>query len=116
MASQCGVWYPTVFPDRCDGCEGREVPRCIQFCPNDVYEIKNGKAVVARPYNCVNGCTACEPVCPKKAISFPQRATAFKPVKCGKKGLLHKVKCKVCGKVFWANWETDVCMECAGKK
>jgi len=33
----------------CDGCEDREAPRCIQFCPNDVFEIRGGKAIVQGP-------------------------------------------------------------------
>ena len=93
---QCAPWYPTIFPDRCDGCEDREAPRCIQFCPNDVFEIRDGKAIVARPYNCVYGCTACEPVCPRKAITFPQRQTMTAVTSTVKdKGLLHKVKCPI---------------------
>lgn len=68
-------WYPTVFPDKCDGCEGFEKPRCIEFCPNGVFELREGKAIVANPHNCVHGCVACESVCPKKAITFPQRIT-----------------------------------------
>jgi len=116
MASQCAPWYPTIFPDRCDGCEGREAPRCIQFCPNDVFEIRGGKAIVARPYNCVYGCTACESVCPRKAITFPQRQTITAVTSTMKdKGLLHKVKCKKCGKIFWTNRDVDLCFDCERK-
>ncbi|MFB0514299.1 MAG: ferredoxin family protein [Candidatus Bathyarchaeia archaeon] len=65
MADRYDVWYPTIFPDRCDGCKKLEAPRCIQFCPNEVFEITEGKVAVAHPYKCVYGCTACEPVCPE---------------------------------------------------
>ncbi len=112
MADRCAVWYPTIFPDRCDGCEKREVPRCTRFCPKEVFEMKDGKVVVARPYRCVYGCTACEPVCPKKAISFPKREASFASVKSRDKGLLHKVACIKCGKTFWTNRDTDICFDC----
>jgi len=46
MAKPAAVWYPTVFPDRCNGCEGLEKPQCIEFCPHGVFELKEGKAVV----------------------------------------------------------------------
>ncbi|MGM0366814.1 MAG: hypothetical protein ACQEP5_09845 [Actinomycetota bacterium] len=29
------------------------------------------KIEVQNPYNCTIGCNGCEPVCPRKAISFP---------------------------------------------
>ncbi|MGQ9744176.1 MAG: ATP-binding protein [Candidatus Bathycorpusculaceae bacterium] len=112
MTGQAGLWYPTIFPEKCNGCEGLETPRCIQFCPNNVFEIYDGKAVVMRPQNCVYGCISCESVCPKKAIKFPQRMTSMMHVEVKDKGLLHKVKCKICGKVFWTNRETDICMDC----
>jgi len=111
MARQCAPWYPTIFPDRCDGCKGREAPRCIQFCPNDVFEIRSEKAVVVRPYNCVYGCTACEPVCPRKAITFPQKGYAQTSLPKDK-GLLHRVKCEGCGKIFWTNRDTILCFDC----
>ncbi len=112
MADGCAVWYPTIFPDRCDGCKKLEATRCIQFCPNEVFEIREGKVVVAHPYKCVYGCTACEPVCPKKAISFPKRETASIGVKSRDKGLLRKIVCIKCGKTFWTNREVDICMDC----
>jgi len=110
-----GVWFPTVFPDRCDGCEGREAPRCIKFCPNKVFELRGGKAIVTHPYQCVYRCTACEPICPKKAISFPMRETAFTTAKPKDKGLLHKVTCVKCRKVFLTNMDVDTCMDCESK-
>ncbi len=112
MADRCAVWYPTVFPDKCNGCEELETPKCIQFCPHDVFEIRNGKAVVVKPQNCVYGCVACEPVCPKKAIAFPQRIALMPKATSKDKGLLHKVRCVKCGKAFWTNRDTDICFDC----
>jgi len=115
MAEAYGAWYPTIFPEKCDGCTSLEKPRCIEFCPNGVFTILNGKAIVAHPYKCVNGCTACEPVCHKKAISFPRRTSAFAQVKEEDKGLLRKTVCEKCGKTFWTNREVDICMDCESK-
>jgi len=61
--------------------------------------------------NCVYGCIACEHVCPRKAIAFPQRIT-LKQRAQKDKGLLRKVKCRSCGKIFWTNEDTDLCFEC----
>ena len=112
MANVCGTWYPPVFPDRCDGCAKFEKPRCIEFCPSGVYEFRDGKAIVAYPYKCVNGCTACEPLCPKKAVSFPERESTFISTAYEDKGLLRKTVCVKCGKSFWTNREVNICMDC----
>jgi NAD-dependent dihydropyrimidine dehydrogenase PreA subunit len=112
MVDAFGTWYPTVFPEKCDGCIKFGKPRCVEFCPNGVFRFQDGKAVVAYPHKCVNGCTACEPLCHKKAISFPRRLTAFTPVKPEDKGLLRKTVCVKCGKTYWTNKETDICMDC----
>ncbi|MEM2995252.1 MAG: hypothetical protein QXI91_04470 [Candidatus Bathyarchaeia archaeon] len=104
-------WYPTVFPEKCDGCAPFSAPRCVEFCPNGVFTFQNGKAVVANPHKCVSGCTACEPLCHKKAISFPKKEM-FPQVKCGDKGLLRKVVCARCGKTFWTNRNVNLCFEC----
>jgi NAD-dependent dihydropyrimidine dehydrogenase PreA subunit len=114
MAKSAAVWYPTVFPDKCNGCEGLEKPQCIEFCPHGVFELKDGKAVVVNPHKCVYGCIACERICPKKAIAFPQRIASM-PKMPKDKGLLHKVVCKGCGKTFWTNRDVDVCMDCESK-
>jgi len=116
MASQKGVWFPAVFPDRCDGCEKYEAPRCIKFCQNEVFELKDGKVVVVQPYNCVYGCSACEPVCPKKAIIFPMKETASTQAQYEDKGLLRKVACGKCGKIFLTNREVNICMDCESKR
>ncbi|MEM2912689.1 MAG: hypothetical protein QW146_09325 [Candidatus Bathyarchaeia archaeon] len=114
MAKSAAVWYPTVFPDKCNGCEDLEAPQCIQFCPHGVFGLKDSKAVVVNPHKCVYGCIACERICPKKAIAFPQRIATMPKIPKDK-GLLHKVVCKKCGKTFWTNREVEVCMDCEGK-
>jgi NAD-dependent dihydropyrimidine dehydrogenase PreA subunit len=115
MATSCGVWYPTIFPEKCDGCAKIGRARCVEFCPHGVFAFQDGKAIVANPHKCVSGCTACEPLCHNKAISFPKRESALAIVKFEEKGLLRKVKCIKCGKTFWTNKQTDVCFDCEGK-
>lgn len=105
------VWYPTIFSDKCNGCRGFDKPKCIEFCLHDVFGMLDGKAVVINPQNCVYGCIACEHVCPRKAIAFPQRIT-IRQVAQRDKGLLRRAKCGGCGKIFWTNEDTDLCFDC----
>lgn len=116
MADSAGPWFPIIFSDKCDGCAKTGNPRCVEFCPNEVFEIRDGKAIVAQPLKCMRGCTACEPVCHKKAISFPRRTTAFNQAKEEDKGLLRRTVCEKCGKSYWTNREIDVCTDCENKK
>jgi len=108
------TWYPVVFPEKCDGCRGLDVPRCVQFCPHNVYGIEEGKATVVNPQNCVNGCIACRPLCPKKAIEFPMDPGFMKRKdKAWSEGLI-ELRCKKCGRVFWSDSERDTCWACSG--
>jgi len=59
-------WNPTVDADACMGCE-----TCFGYCPHGVYEMKDGKATVVHPTECVILCYNCEPMCPVSAITFP---------------------------------------------
>jgi len=47
---------------KCTGCK-----KCVDACPMDVIEIRNGKAVIGN--GCVE-CGACVAACPNEAISF----------------------------------------------
>ena len=61
-------WFPTIDEDLCTSCG-----ECLDFCSNDVFDTVNGRTVVAKPYNCVVGCSACQKVCPVGAIAFPSQ-------------------------------------------
>ncbi|MBC7130029.1 hypothetical protein H5T51_02260 [Candidatus Bathyarchaeota archaeon] len=113
MAGACTPWYPTIFPEKCDGCAKYGTPRCVEYCPNGVFAFKEGKAIVANPHKCVYGCTACEPICHTKAITFPRPDFSQGAAASTKnKGLLRKVICNKCGKTFWTNRESNLCFDC----
>ena len=61
-------WFPIINPERCDDCL-----KCLEFCGHDVYEAVEEKLDVARPFNCVVGCSSCQSVCPHNAIHFMER-------------------------------------------
>lgn len=108
------TWYPIVFPDRCDGCQGLEKPRCVEFCPHGVFALRENKAVVASPQDCVEGCVACMPLCPRGAIEFPMRRVSKSGEKSWTEGLRKKT-CRKCGRVFWTNEDRDICWECSSQ-
>lgn len=109
-----GPWYPVVFPNKCDGCQGLATPRCIEFCPHGVFTIVDGKAVVANPQNCIDGCVACRPLCPRGAIEFPQDLGFMKRDKAWTEGLKQRT-CRKCGRIFWTDSDRDTCWDCSAK-
>ena len=68
-------WYPTIDEDRCIGCK-----LCFVSCGRNVFDFdeKRKKAVVAKPYNCMVGCSTCATICPSQAISFPDKEIVHK--------------------------------------
>lgn len=61
-------WYPTIDATKCVSCG-----MCMN-CGRNVYDWVNGKAVVARPYECIVGCSTCAALCLGEAITFPDIA------------------------------------------
>ena len=56
------VYLIKVEIEKCNGCG-----QCMEFCPVDVFEIKEDKSVPITPQNC-SGCGTCIAVCNMKAI------------------------------------------------
>ena len=111
------LWFPLVDDDKCDGCQKLGNPRCIEFCPNKVFELRDGKAFVVKPLDCGKGCgvthcSACALRCHKKAIIFPNQSTS-KTIVPENKGWLIKLTCKKCKKVYWSDKEKDYCFDCS---
>ncbi len=63
-------WNPTVDTDKCVGCG-----MCAVGCGRNVYDFdfEENKPTVARPKNCMVGCTTCQVTCIQDAISFPDK-------------------------------------------
>ena len=58
-------WYPIINRETCVNCL-----TCVEFCPHEVYEVQNGKPVVANLDNCVEFCQGCGKICPTGAIAY----------------------------------------------
>jgi NAD-dependent dihydropyrimidine dehydrogenase PreA subunit len=61
-AKEYTVYLIKVEREKCNGCG-----QCMEFCPVDVFEIKEGRSVPSNPQNC-SGCSTCLAVCNMKAI------------------------------------------------
>lgn len=115
-----GPWFPMIISEKCDGCSKTGKPRCVEFCPNGVFEFRGGKAIVAHPALCGGDCStvhcsACAPLCHKRAIVFPSNSASYSQAKGEGKDMLRKTTCTVCGKEYWTNREIDVCYDCESK-
>ncbi len=56
------MYVITVDLEKCTGCG-----ECVNMCPNEVYKIEGGKAVVGKTDDCSN-CQSCTSVCEPQAI------------------------------------------------
>jgi NAD-dependent dihydropyrimidine dehydrogenase PreA subunit len=59
------AWYPSVALEKCVKCG-----MCMN-CGRNVYEWTEEGPQVARPYQCVVGCSTCANLCLGSAITFP---------------------------------------------
>ena len=60
------MWKITVDDDKCTGCG-----ECVDSCPGEVYELKDGKAVPVDVDEC-HGCHTCEAVCDEEACHIEE--------------------------------------------
>ncbi|MBC7240018.1 MAG: 4Fe-4S binding protein [Chloroflexi bacterium] len=58
-------WYPVIDYEKCVGCL-----TCVEFCPNDVFVVTDGKPDVSNPIACVEFCRGCQKICPAGAIKY----------------------------------------------
>jgi NAD-dependent dihydropyrimidine dehydrogenase PreA subunit len=56
------VYLIKVEREKCNGCG-----QCVDLCPVDVFEVKEGRSVPLNPPNCL-GCGTCVAVCTTEAI------------------------------------------------
>ncbi|NVM25828.1 MAG: 4Fe-4S binding protein [Desulfobacterales bacterium] len=56
------VYLIKVEGEKCNGCG-----QCVDLCPVDVFEVKEGRSVPLDPQNCL-GCGTCVAVCTTEAI------------------------------------------------
>jgi len=56
------VYLIKVEDERCNGCG-----ECADFCPVNVFDMREGRSFPARSQNCL-GCGTCEAVCTAEAI------------------------------------------------
>jgi len=61
-------WRPIIDADKCTGCGS-----CMAFCSNGVFKMGATVMEVAKPFNCVVGCSACLGECAFDALSFPTK-------------------------------------------
>jgi NAD-dependent dihydropyrimidine dehydrogenase PreA subunit len=61
-----GDFTTTVDAEKCEGCE-----ECVDVCPVEVFEMEDGKSVVANEDECL-GCESCLEVCEHDAISVTE--------------------------------------------
>jgi NAD-dependent dihydropyrimidine dehydrogenase PreA subunit len=77
-------WYPIIDNNKCkDNCF-----KCLNFCPQKVFNKNLSKVKVIEPNKCLKDCNSCEELCPTKSISFiKSRTIEINGIKVGINGL-----------------------------
>lgn len=72
------VWNPVIDKTKCKGCG-----MCVTSCGRNVFDFDyaSNNAVVARPQQCMVGCTSCEVWCLYGAITFPDKTYVKRLIK-----------------------------------
>ncbi|MGB9708053.1 MAG: 4Fe-4S dicluster domain-containing protein [Candidatus Pacearchaeota archaeon] len=80
-------WSPKIDEKKCTGCG-----MCITSCGRNVFDFdkKKNKSIVAKPMQCMVGCTSCEVWCVFNAITFPDKQYVKDLIK--RKGVLEIAK------------------------
>jgi len=60
------AFNPVVDEEKCVGCE-----ECVDVCPVEVFELRDGKSVVVNAEECL-GCESCVEVCEVGAITVEE--------------------------------------------
>ena len=60
------AFNPTVDEEKCVSCE-----ECVDVCPVEVFEMRDGKSVPANAEECL-GCESCVEVCAEHAITVEE--------------------------------------------
>ena len=77
-------WSPRIDYKKCNDCM-----ECDEFCPHDVFEVRENdtpKLIVKNPENCVVFCRACDKTCGPEAITFPDKNKTVAHIKQVRKG------------------------------
>lgn len=77
-------WSPRIDYSKCNDCM-----ECVEFCPHDVFEVREEeeqKLIVKNPNNCVVFCRACSKACGLDAIDFPNKNETTAHIKAIRKG------------------------------
>lgn len=77
-------WCPRLDYDKCNDCMD-----CVEFCPHNVFEVREDetpKLIVKNPHNCVVFCRACAKTCGPDAIEFPNKKETTAYIKQIRKG------------------------------
>ena len=64
-------WCPRIDYSKCNDCM-----ECVEFCPHNVFEVRENerpKLIVKNPNNCVVFCRACGKTCGPDALAFPNK-------------------------------------------